>query len=271
MIVAAHQPAYLPWLGYLHKLATCDVFVVLDDVQYEGQNFQNRNRVKINNGVAWLTVPVEHGPQDERICDKRISYQQSPREAWRRRTWRTLVTHYGRAAHFARYAEELEEIYRRPWERLVELDMHLLQLFMRWLDISRPVLRTSTMDVSGSKTARIVEICRRVGADVYLSGSGGSAKYLDTQQMAAAGVRVMWQQFRHPSYAQRYPHLGFVPNLGCVDLIFNCGPASRDILMSGGVENANPESGVAAGGVLDGQTWTGRGPVPGLRIREDEA
>ena len=84
MILAAHQPAYLPWLGYLHKLACCDVFVIVDDVQYEAQNFQNRNRLKINNGVAWVTVPLEHGPQGDRICDKVISYRQSPREAWQR-------------------------------------------------------------------------------------------------------------------------------------------------------------------------------------------
>ncbi|MBV8758449.1 MAG: WbqC family protein, partial [Deltaproteobacteria bacterium] len=90
MIVAAHQPAYLPWLGYLDKMAKADVFVVMDDLQYEAQNFQNRNRIKLNNGAAWLTVPLEKGPQSQRICDKSISNAGSPKEHWQRRSWETL-------------------------------------------------------------------------------------------------------------------------------------------------------------------------------------
>jgi WbqC-like protein family len=72
VIVAAHQPHFLPWIGYLAKVAACDLFVVMDDLQYEAQNFQNRNRVKINHGALWLTVPLVRGAQQERICDKRI-------------------------------------------------------------------------------------------------------------------------------------------------------------------------------------------------------
>jgi hypothetical protein len=234
MIVAAHQPAYLPWLGYLHKIACADVFVVLDDVQYEAQNFQNRNRVKINNGVAWLTVPLEHGPQDELICDKRISYRQSPREAWQGRTFRTLRTHYGRAPHFARYQDDLMELFTRRWERLLDLDMHVLQMALRWLGINRPVVRTSTMAITGPRTTRIIDICKAVGADTYLSGTGGSAGYLELGQMSDAGIRVRWQEFHHPVYRQRYPHLGFVPNLAFLDLVLNCGPESRELLLGGG-------------------------------------
>jgi hypothetical protein len=236
VIVAAHQPAYLPWLGYLHKIACADVFVVLDDVQYEAQNFQNRNRVKINNGVAWLTVPLEHGPQEELIRDKRISYRQSPREAWQGRTMRTFQTHYGRAPHFAKYKDELAELYSRRFERLLDLDLHLLSTFMRWLGINKPVVRTSSIQVTGPRTTRIVDICKAVGADTYLSGKGGSASYLDLEQLARNGIAVKWQEFRHPIHPQRYPHLGFVPNLGCVDLIFNCGEQSREVLLGSAEE-----------------------------------
>ena len=97
MIVAAHQPSYLPWLGYLDKVAKADVFVVMDDLQFEAGNFQNRNRCKLNSGTAWLTVPLERGAQTDRICDKRIANGGSPREHWQRRTWLTLTTHYGRS------------------------------------------------------------------------------------------------------------------------------------------------------------------------------
>src|SRR6478609_3780871 len=102
MIVAAHQPAYLPWLGYLHKLASCDVFVVLDDVQYEARNFQNRNRVKTSNGATWLTVPLAHGPLEELISDKRIHDGDGAR-VWQRKIRQTIAQHYAGAPHYARY------------------------------------------------------------------------------------------------------------------------------------------------------------------------
>jgi hypothetical protein len=234
MIVAAHQPAYLPWLGYLDKLAQADVFVVMDDLQYEAQNFQNRNRVKLNSGAGWLTVPLERGAQTDRILDKRIHQGGSPREHWQRRTWRTLETHYGRAPHFARYAEELAEVYRRPWDRLVDLDQHVLELARRWLGITRPILQASSLGLVGGKTDRIIDLCRKLGARVYLSGSGGSTGYLDVAALRRAGITVRWQRFTHPVYPQRYPALGFLPNLAFLDLVFNCGPASRDILLGGG-------------------------------------
>src|SRR5438105_6905868 len=111
MIVAAHQPHFLPWLGYLAKVAAADVFVVMDDLQYEAQNFQNRNRLKLNNGAQWLTVPLQRGPRDERICDKRISYDQSSKENWQRRIYHTLCIHYGSAPFFRRYQAELEDAF----------------------------------------------------------------------------------------------------------------------------------------------------------------
>jgi hypothetical protein len=234
VILAAHQPSYLPWLGYLAKMAAADVFVVMDDLQYEAQNFQNRNRVKLNNGAGWLTVPLERGAQTDRILDKRIQNGGSPRQHWQRRTWRTLQIHYGQAPHFARYAEELEEVYRRPWQRLVDLDVHILGLARRWFGLSRPVLFSSSLALEGEKTARIIDLCRKVGARVYLSGRGGSTDYLDVAALRRAGITVVWQRFEHPVYPQRYPGLGFVPNLAFLDLLFNCGAEGRDLLFERG-------------------------------------
>jgi hypothetical protein len=224
LTVAAHQPAYLPWLGYFHKIAACDLFVVMDDLQFESQNFQNRNRVKVNNGVAWLTAPLKSGSRGQEIRAKQICDDQGGRENWRRRTWLTLKTHYGRAPYFDVYADELESVFNRVWTSLLDLDLHLMQLMMKWLGIERPMVLASELGLSGRKTGRIVELCRKVGADFYLSGCGGSVDYLEAQQFAEAGIGLAWQDFRHPVYPQRYPSLGFVPNLSALDLILNCGP-----------------------------------------------
>ena len=249
MIVAAHQPHYLPWLGYLDKLAKADLFVVMDDLQYEAQNFQNRQRLKLADGAAWLTVPLHRGSQDDRICDKRIANRDlrpvsssaagrcgpidstaMDRHAWQARHWRTLEVHYGRAPYFARYAPELRAIYARPWHSLLELDLAMLELARGWLAIKTPIVRASSLGLTGAKTGRLIDLCRKVGARAYLTGRGGSAGYLDAERMGRAGIGVIWQCFAHPVYPQRYAARGFVSHLGFVDLVLNCGPASRDVL-----------------------------------------
>jgi hypothetical protein len=232
MIVAAHQPHYLPWLGYLDKIAKADLFVVMDDLQFEAQNYQNRQRLKLSTGPAWLTLPVSRGSQADSILDKRIEDSAKPgRHHWQHRHWQTLVTNYGRAPYFDDYAEELEDVYRRPWSSLVDLTLHTLGLARRWLDIRTPVVRSSQLRLVGAKTDRLIDLCKKVGARCYLTGSGGSQSYLDVEKIGRSGVGVIWQEFEHPRYSQRYPHLGFASHLGFLDLVLNCGPQSRDILM----------------------------------------
>ncbi len=248
MIVAAHQPAYLPWLGYLHKVARADLFVVMDDLQYEAQNFQNRNRIKVNNGALWLTVPLVRGSQHDRICDKQINNAGSAKEHWQRRTWMTLLTHYRRTPYFALYADELESVYLRPWSRLVELDLHVTQLMLGWLGIARPIVLASSLDLSGEKTARILAMCKRVGARAYLSGAGGSTGYLDVPMLERAGIGVAWQRFTHPTYEQRYPQLGFIARLSALDVLMNCGPAKSRALL----EEADGPRQLGAAPVLEG-------------------
>ncbi len=223
MIVGAHQPSFLPWLGYLDKVAKSDVFVVMDDLQYESQNFQNRNRVKLNDGAHWLTVPLLRGEQTDRICDKRIDNTGlGGRHHWQRRAWRTLELHYGHAPHFAAYAADLERVFTRRWDHLLELDLHILDLARSWFHITQPIVRSSTLALRGAKTDRIIDMCEKLGAKVYLSGRGGSASYLDVDALARAGIAVMWQQFTHPVYPQRYA--GFASHLAFIDLLLNCGP-----------------------------------------------
>jgi len=237
MIVAAHQPHYLPWLGYLDKLAKCDLFVVMDDLQYEAQNFQNRNRLKLADGPHWLTVPLLRGEQTDRVLDKRIDNTgRGGRHHWQRRAWRTLEVHYGRAPHFARYAAALEDLYVRRWDWLADLDLHILDLARTWLGVTVPIVRASSLGLRGAKTDRILSLCEAVGASTYLSGGGGSRGYLDTVRLQHAGITTIWQTFAHPTYPQRYGGIGFVSHLGFLDLLFNCGPNSAAHLWPAGVE-----------------------------------
>ncbi len=243
MIVAAHQPNYLPWIGFFEKMARADCFVIVDHVQFERQNFQNRNRIKLADGVRWLTVPVRRGRQADRICDKEIVAGATIHTDWQRRSWLTLANAYGAAPYFSTYAEELRAVYERPWQLLVELNIGLIELCRRWLGITTPTVRTSTLGVTDARTKMIAQFCKQVGGDTYLSGSGGSTKYLDIDLLKSEGIAVLWQKFVHPKYPQL--HGPFVSHLSVIDLVFNCGPQSR-ALMLGEIANPPLASGQAA-------------------------
>ncbi len=229
MILAAHQPNYLPWIGFFEKIARADCFVIVDHVQFERQNFQNRNRFKFTDGVRWLTVPVRHGRQADRICEKEIVSGTTVHTDWQRRTWLSLTNAYAVAPYFSSYCEELQSVYERPWRLLVELNVTLIQLCCRWLGITTPMVRSSTLPVSDAKTKMIAQFCAHLGADTYVSGTGGSKGYLDVELLKANNIQIRWQQFTHPVYPQLYGP--FVSHLSVLDLIFNCGPTSRAVML----------------------------------------
>ena len=226
MLVTIHQPHYLPWLGYLHRMSQADLFIVLDHVQFERGNYQNRTRVRVNGAPHWLTVPVEQHSQKERILDKRVEN----RLDWARAHFETLRRSYGSAGYFGAYAADLRAVYSTQWERLTDLNAALLEILRRAFDIRTPLLRSSTLGVDGQKSELVLNICRAVGAKALLVGLGGSREYLDRAAFADAGIELRFQAFTHPQYVQRGA-TSFTPGLSAVDLLFNCGAASRDILM----------------------------------------
>jgi WbqC-like protein len=235
MIVAAHQPSYLPWLGYFDKLAKVDMFVVMDELPYEARSFQNRNRIKCDAGPAWLTVPVQRdvGP---RICDQLVDNTAKGNDTWQRRTWMTIVNHYRRAPYLPRYMDDLRFLFTQPWKRLIDLDLYILDLGRRWFGIRTEVVRASELGLrsDGDLTDTLIDMCKKVGADHYLSGNGSALRTLDSERMGRAGIGVCWQIFDHPTYPQRHPEQGFMPQLSFLDLLFNCGEGSRDLLFGRG-------------------------------------
>jgi hypothetical protein len=97
----------------------------------------------------------------------------------------------------------------------------------RWLKIDTPVVRASALDIPGQRSERLLNICRHFGASRYLSGDA-ARDYLDIEMFRAAGVEVVWQQYRHPLYTQL--HGPFVSHLSAIDLVLNCGPESAAVL-----------------------------------------
>jgi hypothetical protein len=240
MIVAIHQPHYLPWLGYLHRMAQVDLFIVLDHVQFERRNHQNRAQIRLDGEARWLTVPVEQRSQKERIIDKRVD-NDDPR-AWGPIHFATLRHAYREAAHFKSYAGALREILEARWEQLIDLDLATLEFMRTAYDIRTPVVRSSALGADGAKSELILNLCRAAGAERLLAGFGASRRYLDAEAFARHGVRIEWHQFSHPVYTQCGSQ-PFIAGLAGVDLLFNCGARSRDVLMG---EAATPQWRAAA-------------------------
>lgn len=231
MILAAHQPQFLPWLGFFDKLDRADVFVLLDNVQYKKNEWQNRNRIKGSRGPQWLTVPVSfrHG---ERIREVAVSL----REDWPRRHLATLRACYGRSDHFERFYRWCEKLIAEPrWERLSELNVALLDAVRHELGISTTVLLASEIGPETSdRDGRLIALCRDLGADTYLAGAGGRA-YMNVERFAEDGIRVEFQDYRHPVYPQLFGE--FQPALSVLDLLFNCGPGSLTVIRNGSGRN----------------------------------
>lgn len=229
MIVAIHQPHYIPWLGYLHRMAQADLFILLDHVQFERRNYQNRSQVRIAGEARWLTVPVEQHSQKERILDKRVDNRDAHRP-WGRTHFATLRHAYHDAPQFGLYAASLKKILEAPWQRLVDLDAAMLEFLMDALAIRTPLVRSSDLGVEGAKSDLILNLCRAVRADALLAGFGGSRGYLDQEAFARHGIEIRAHRFRHPVYRQCGP-APFIPGLAAIDLLFNAGAQSRAILL----------------------------------------
>lgn len=221
MILAAHQPQFCPWLGYFDKMRRADVFVFLDDVQFKKNEWQNRNRIKTQNGPAWLTVPVLHNFGQD-IRQVRVNNTID----WNKKSQATLKQSYARAKAFSEAADFIEKLLGQPWELLVDINLYSVRWLAERLKVGTETKLSSELGVPGHSTERLVNLCKALGAGTYLAGAGGR-DYMDMDLFKKAGIEVQFQDYAHPVYPQL--HGEFVPNLSALDLILNVGDDGASI------------------------------------------
>jgi WbqC-like protein family len=226
-VVAIHQPNYLPWLGYFYKMANCDIFVLLDNVLLSKQSVTTRCHIKGKEGVRILPVPL--ATKACRIHEAAICCDGK----WQLKHWHSMEDAYRSSRHWNEYNPTFERIYRgTTWSSLSQLNVFLITTIKGMLGIDSRIISSSELNVTASdKSDRIVEICRVLDADTYLSGIGARS-YNDEEIFRRAGVELAYSDFEHPVYRQLWGD--FVPNLSIVDLLFNEGPGSLDILRCSG-------------------------------------
>ena len=224
-VVSAHQPAYLPWLGYFDKIARSDVFVFMDTVQFEKNSFTNRNRIKTDRGPLWLTVPVKAaGHLSSTMLDVEVDENQK----WREKHLKSIAQYYRKAPFYGVWFPRLEALYAQADSSLPELCFRHLTFWLEHLGISTRVMRLRDLPVDGKKSDLVLNLCRHFEADHYISGALGRG-YLNLESFSAAAITVEFQDFVHPTYPQLNGE--FLPNLAVVDAVMNIGDAARQFFV----------------------------------------
>ena len=220
---AIHQPQYFPYAGFFHKLSLADVFVIMDDVQYD-KRFTNRNRIISPNGEMWITVPINKDHKFSPNCMVEINNDLD----WREMHLRKIFYSYSKTKFFHIYKNYFESLYSKDWNLLFELNFETIKQVIKWLGIKIDIVRESELKVSGESTQRLANVCKALGADTYVSGSGGTG-YLDEKIFEKHNVRLEYQKYRCRPYLQ---HLSeqFIPNLSIIDMLANVGPGSLQLI-----------------------------------------
>ena len=228
MILSVHQPQYIPWLGYFDKIDKSDCFVFLNEVQYKPREYQNRNKVRTKDGWMWLTVPViSKGMGKQQINSIRINDDYN----WKTQHCKSIKSWYGKAKFFKEHFPFFEKIYSEKWEKLKNLNICIIDYILKEFKIHTHIYFDSELGITAQGTERIIEICKKLNADVYLSGMGGK-DYLKEDKFHKAGIKLEYQDFVHPTYQQQYMDREnvFLPHMSGIDLLFNEGGESGKIL-----------------------------------------
>ncbi len=219
MILSIHQPHFFPWLGYYHKIANSDIFVLLDHVQFEKNYFQNRTLIKnINCKSFWLGVPVQKAPLSTPINEIQIAPVFKPKSMVS-----TIKQFYSKAPFFKKYFQDISNLILSDNKSLFEINHKTLLYTLDLLDIKTKLFISSKMNlIEENPNKRLVEICKKTSIDTYLSGKGGR-KYMDLEMFEKNNINVKWQEF-NPELI-KYPQINgdFLPGLSILDALFNIG------------------------------------------------
>lgn len=233
MKIVITQPTYLSWIGYYGMISLSDTFVFYDDVQFERRSWQSRNKILKNNGeIQWLTVPIVHNGQDEKINEVKIDYSKN----WQEKHWKAIYYEYCRAPYFKKYKDEIEAIYASRHNTISDLNIFIIKKIVGLLNMKPPefILSSEIPNVSGQKTDRLLSVLEKIDGKEYISTIGTKA-YLETDKFMDKNLKLYWYDYQHPVYRQLNEK--FTPYLSIIDLLFNVGPDSLEVIKKG-LENS---------------------------------
>lgn len=217
--IAVLQSNYLPWKGVFDLIHRVDVFVFLEDVQYTEHDWRNRNKIVTGQGVKWLTVPVKHsGRQGQLIREAEID----TRVNWQRKHFNAFLINYGRAPYFKKYRWLIEDLYlEKEWVKISDFNIYATKVIVGELGIKTLFVNSTDLNTTGCKDDKVIEICRKLKGDYYLSGPAAKS-YLVPEKFNHNNIQLEYIDYQYPEYRQL--HQPFHHHVTVLDLIFNCGP-----------------------------------------------
>jgi len=215
-IVAIHQPAYLPWLGYFDKIFRSDVFIFLDTVQFEKNSFTNRNKIKTPTGALWLTIPVKIRNHTNKLL-KEIEIDST--QKWVEKHLKSIHANYKKAKRFNILFPKIENLYKvKQYDYLSDLCFDQLIFWLSELNCNKKLLRSSTLNTNGHKSDLLINLCKTLHATKYVSGTLGK-NYLELNKFKEENIEVEFQEYEHPVYEQLWGT--FLPNMSIIDFLMN--------------------------------------------------
>jgi len=227
-LVAIMQPTFLPWCGYFALINHVDKFILLDTVQFARRSWQQRNQIKTAQGAKWLTVPViSKGLRDQKILDVQIDLSRG----FPSKQIRTLEVTYNKTRYFKNFGPELFNIMNNHHKKLSDLSIEIIKWMCEKFEIKTPFINASEIPQTGNKENLLVSLCQQIDAKHYVSPPGSHVYLEESDAFNLAKIKLSYFQYQHPIYTQQ--HGSFLSHMSALDLIFNCGYESREILLSG--------------------------------------
>jgi hypothetical protein len=224
MIVVGHQPQYIPYFGFFNKISKADVFVFVDNIQFNRKSWQQRTLIKSDNSPVYLTIPVsKKGKYDQLINEVEIID-----DGWRKKHWKSIQLSYSKTPYFDLYKEGLESFYNNQWQYLSDFTIALTRFLIDAIGIRFARIEIgSELGLSGEKTDLLLDICRKTGCDTYVSGMGAKS-YVEEMKFKEANLFHMFNEYAPKQYTQ-YGH-SFLDGMGIIDVMFMYGPKTIDVI-----------------------------------------
>ena len=226
MRAAIHQPYYLPYPGHFHKISMCDIFIFMDNTQYD-KRFTNRNRIINPNGKKWDWVSIPINKDDKFSLNKFVRINNNI--LWGNEHWKKISHAYNNSEFFHLYSDFFKESYQKKWDYLFEIDLSFLKKILEWLNIKVEIIKESELNIKGESTERLINLCKSIGADTYISGIGGN-NYINKKDFQKNKIELIFQKYKPVSYKQRFTQ-EFIPDLSIIDMLSNLGPESSKYVL----------------------------------------
>tara|TARA_B100001123_G_scaffold450814_2_gene624045 strand:- start:12873 stop:13580 length:708 start_codon:yes stop_codon:yes gene_type:complete len=221
--IMIRQPGYMPNIGFFKKIEYSDIFVFLDDTQFSKDSFDNRNKIKTKSTSKWISVPLKRPVFKKKLNQVIISYDTD----WIKSHTDLIYQNYKDAPYFSSYWNEIKKILEQKSNLLIDLNLNLISYFLKILQINTTTIKSSELKITNTKTQRLIDICAQLNASCYISGIGGK-NYVDESLFKNSDIKLTYENSIHPNYNQI--HGNFMKNMSIIDLIFNEGEKSSEIL-----------------------------------------